>query len=296
MWNVSAPVPEISHNISGLQALFDASPDAIMVEHFDPPLPYPGEENNDIKKAAATANAPEYEGSSSISYANRPFLELLKQAGFVEDTPLTRENIRTLVSDVMGDKFAQRWRGRTQHIIDNVQLSQYYLENDDDRPALMLSTTPIIENGLLTGCWTRVTDATDAIIQQAEDQRALKQIEGFVRTENAAIVCLHFATALPTRVSGEQLGAAYYDATVTHITDPAVELFCTTPEALLHNTVKGLENPVVNRFIDSGLPQSSAGETMNLGDAASLPVVIDINTGTPQTYRVNPCTRSKHGG
>ncbi len=271
-------MPDLHDDIASLQALFDDSPDAIMVEHFDPPIP----------QSVGNNDATEYAGTSIVCYSNPAFAALFKSIGISETHNFSADLFNKSHDSTFDESFKRRWRGRTQQVIDNMHLSNHYLDGVEGRSTLMLSTTPITQNGLITGCWTRLTDARNTVDQEIEEQRAMKQIDAFVRTENAAIVCLQFETPLPTTVTAQQLATAYQNSTVTVATDALAKIFDASPEVLLDKTVKSLNNPRVNRLIGSGFPQRSAEKVLNLDDPTSLVVVVDIKADPPLTYRVNP--------
>jgi len=273
-------VPDLSQDTEALEALFDNAPDGIMVERFDPPLP----------AIVGNNETAEYRGRTIISYTNQVFLDLLQRAGFARDIALDETSLQTLLDEVFDEPFKGRWQGRTQQIIDNMQLINHYVNSDDDDASLMMSTTPITQHGLITGCWTRVTDATPAVDLEIKERHATKQIDAFVRTENAPIVCLRFETPQPPTLLVRELGAAYYNATVTHVTDAAAELFQSSPASLLGQKVKALDNTQINRLIDNSFPTHAADDTLNLGETKALVITVDVDVdeGQKQVYRVNP--------
>ena len=274
-------MPEVLEDIASLRALFDNSPDPIMVEYFDPPLPqFPQTESN--------KDNTDYAGNSIVGYTNPAFVELVKKTGIPASATLSEEVLREHHNSTFDESFKRRWRRRAQQPIDNMHLSKHYLAGVEGRSALMLTTTPITRDGLVTGCWTRLTDATDTVAQELTDQRAIKQLEAFLHTENAAIGRIEFETPLSTNLHAHELAAAYYEGTVTLTTSAFRNLFGTTSETLLGKKIKDLNNPLATRLIDNGFPAKIAEHTINLNDPASLVVVVDVNADPPLTYRLSP--------
>lgn len=262
---------------AALEALFNSSPDPIMVERFEPPLP----QSDDPDDTAA------FGGDTIVHYTNPAFVRCLSDADVADPEKLTSSRLAQLHDDIFDDQFKLRWRSRKQQVLDNLQLSQHYLPGSDRDDSLLVSTTPIIEDGLVTGCLTRITDATSVVIDEADERRALRQIDGFVRTENAPLICLAFETPVPKILPAEELGNAYLKATVTHITEAAVTLFGTTREAMLQETLETLDNLAINRLMTNAFPPGLT-ESLNLEESVSLVVEVPVSEEKTQTYQIKP--------
>ena len=266
---------EFLNNIAALEALFENTPDAIFVERFDPPLAneagYPGT----------------VDGIADIVYANPSFYQLLERHDLAPGKDLSPDSLWDQLTKIFDKDIEHRWSTRTGQTIDNIQLAAHLPASARKDFQLMLSTTPIKADGVVVGCWTRITDATPAVVQDATEQRALRHIEAFVRTENVPLICLAFATPLPPQVPAQQLGIAYFGATVTHITESAAALFEGTPESILNKRVAELESAQPKVLLENAFPSSENGEMLNLGDTKAL--IVEMGTEpNVLTYRVKP--------
>jgi len=273
-------VPQFLQDITALQALFDDAPDAIMVEQFDPPL---AQSTGDL---AAT----EFPANSSIFYANPTLVTLCQNVGVVVTDPLTLESFERVHKEHFDETFRKRWRLRVHQPMDNMQVSRHYQGGTSDVATMMMSTTPITQDGYITGCSTRITDVTQAVTYEADERRALKQIDAFMRTENTPLMCVAFSAPLPMTLPAQELGSAYYAGTITHATDAVAELFRTTPTAMLDSTIAELNNARLNDLLDSAFPASNdvSAQRLTIGDTASLVVEAEVNLEQSQTYRVKP--------
>ena len=198
------------------------------------------------------------DGTADIVYANPSFYQLLELNDLASGKDLSPDSLWDQLTKIFDKDIEHRW-----------------------------STTPIKADGLVVGCWTRITDATPNVVQDATEQRALRHIEAFIRTENVPLICLSFATPLPSRVPAQELGIAYFGATVTHITESAAALFEGTPESILQKRVAELESAQPKVLLESAFPTSDNDEMLNLGDTKALLVEMGTEPNI-LTYRVKP--------
>lgn len=268
-------------NRDALQALYGEHPDGIMVERFDTPF----------DKAELDASDPPFElrGIAKIVYANRSLLKGVARLGVeidLDNPDQQTDELREALLGTVDDGFIARWRTRLSRHNDNIQISAHTDNLHREPPSLMLSTTPITYKGKVYGCRTRITDATPALTRDAEEHRALLQIEAFVRTENVPLICLEFAQPLTNPVSSGQLGAAYQASKITHVTDAAAHMFGASPNALLKKSLASTNNARIATLLSSAFPTNLASEVLNLGDTKEI--LVESTDADRSVYRVKP--------
>lgn len=264
-------------NQDALQALYGESPDGVFVERFDAPY-------NDAELQSATPSI-ELKGIANIVYANPTFLKLLRNAGLDVD-PTATGKLFSAVENTFDDSFIALWRTRPTAHIDNLQIAAHMDSSQRQTLPFMLSTTPIKHNGQVYGCCTRVTDATGAITRDSDERRALQQIEAFVRTENVPLICLQFAQPVPNPVTVGQLGTAYLQSTITHVTNSAAQLFGSQPIELRGTTLADTANPQIINLLANAFPASNTKEPLNLTGTPEL--LVDMGGPEQLVYRVKP--------
>lgn len=263
-------------NRDALDALYGDSPDGVMVECFDTPI---------SQDAIATSNPPvEVIGIAEIVYTNKNFMTYARDYG-ITTNPADKKALQAALLQMFDDDFVVRWRRRPGTYIDNLPVSAHTDKASRQAPPLLLSATPITHAGKVYGCCIRVTDASSAVSRSAEETRALKQIEAFVRTENVPLVCLEFATPLPRQVSVSELGQAYMGATLTHVTDSASALFGATPAKVLRKSLQDASNKVLHSLMANAFPETTHAELLNLGDTSEILVPA---TATGTVFKVKP--------
>jgi len=248
-----------------------------MVECFDPPIP----------QATLDKSEPPFElpGIAEIAYVNASFLQNVRDNGIdVDETDI--QSLRELLSGMFDEEFQARWRTRPGIYIDNIPLPVHTDKLKRMPKPLMLSATPIKHNDQVFGCCIRITDASPALSQNAEEHRALRQIEAFVRTENAPLICLEFTKPLPSTVSSGELGEAYLNATLTHVSTSGAAQFDATQNQLLGRTLRQTANEDIASLITNAFPRDHYNQMLRLGDTPEL--LVPVNNSSNTVFRIKP--------
>ncbi len=264
-------------NLEALDALYGHSPDGIMVECFNPP----------IAQATLDNSTPPFElrGIAEIAYVNQSFIESVRYHGIEFDETDT-EALRAALLGLFDGEFDARWRTRPGIYIDNLPLNSHAKKLQRMPKLLMLSVTPIEHDAKVYGRCVRLTDASPAISQNAEEHRALRQIEAFVRTENASLICLEFANPLPGTVSMGELGEAYLNATLTHFTSSAAQQFGVDPKHLLGRSLHEVANEDILTLLTNAFPADNHRQLLSLGDTPEL--LVPVNSAKSSVFRIKP--------
>ena len=206
--------------------------------------------------------------SSSAVYRNPSCTEIISNA----DIERARQAIEPLL-------WENEWENQRENTAAKTGF-EHILSLGSGQFVLMI--TPLYDENSITGYWSSLTSNP----LDSEEQRLLRQLDAFINTENDPLVCLQFAEPLPRMVDGDTLAAAYLEARIARISQPAAVFVGNEKPGLIGSRLRDLQNSQIEALLNQSFPTATRGAPVDL--AATAELLVNLPEPFDGMFRLKP--------